>query len=162
MRKVTIYTDGASRGNPGPGGYGAVLTYVQPNGEVARRELSAGYACTTNNRMELLAAIVALEALKAPCAVELFSDSQYLVNAFNEHWIDSWQRKNWRNSQRQPVKNVDLWKRLLKAMKPHHVVFRWVRGHAGHPMNERCDELATMAADSHELLEDNGFDKEAS
>ena len=159
MREVTIYTDGASQGNPGPGGYGAVLTYVKQDGEVARRELSAGYACTTNNRMELLGVIVALEALKAPCAVEVHSDSQYVVKAFNDHWIEGWQRKGWRNSQKKPVKNVDLWKRLLAAMQPHEVTYLWVKGHAGHPMNERCDELATSAADSGTLLEDTGFDE---
>lgn len=156
---MTIYTDGASRGNPGPGGYGAVLTYVQQDGSVARRELSAGYAHTTNNRMELLGVIVALEALKAPCEVEVHSDSQYVVKAFNDHWIDGWQRRGWRNSQKQPVKNVDLWKRLLAAMQSHKVAFCWVKGHAGHPMNERCDELATCAADGHDLLEDVGFDE---
>ncbi len=157
MRKVIIYTDGASRGNPGPGGYGAVLSCERRDGSTALRELSAGYACTTNNRMELLGVIVALEALKVPCDVEVHSDSQYVVNAFNQHWIDGWQRKNWRNSQRQPVKNADLWKRLLAAMEPHEVTFRWVKGHAGHPMNERCDELATEAADGEELLDDDGF-----
>ncbi len=157
MQRVTIYTDGASRGNPGPGGYGAVLTCVLRDGSTASRELSAGYARTTNNRMELLAVIVALEALKSACEVEVHSDSQYVVNAFNQHWIDGWQRKRWRNSQNQPVKNVDLWKRLLLAMEPHEVTFSWVKGHAGHPLNERCDELATAAADGTALLEDTGF-----
>lgn len=160
MQKVVIYTDGASRGNPGPGGYGAVLTCATRDGGTASRELSAGYARTTNNRMELLAVIAALEALKSPCSVEVHSDSQYVVNAFNQRWIDGWKRKGWRNSQKQPVKNADLWKRLLSAMEPHEVTFRWVKGHAGHPLNERCDELATAAADGCDLMEDEGFSSE--
>ena len=147
--KVTIYTDGSSRGNPGPGGYGAVLL----SGPY-RKELSAGYAVTTNNRMELMAAIVGLEALKRPCQVELYSDSKYLVDAFNQHWIDSWLKKNWVNSQKKPVKNPDLWKRLLKAKEPHEVMFIWVKGHDGHPQNERCDKMATAAAAGDMLIED--------
>lgn len=156
---VTIYTDGAARGNPGPGGYGAVLHYVDGQGQLHTKELSQGYECTTNNRMELLAAIVALEALKAPCSVKLYSDSQYVVNAFNQHWIDGWLKRGWKNAQKQPVKNVDLWKRLLEAKNPHEVEFCWVKGHAGHPENERCDQLATAAADSSALLVDEGFDQ---
>lgn len=152
---VRIYTDGSARGNPdGPGGYGAVLSYTDGNGSEHKRELSAGYRKTTNNRMELMAAIAGLEALIKPCTVELYSDSQYLVNAFNQHWIDSWIKKGWKRGKNEPVKNVDLWKRLLEAMKPHKVSFIWVKGHAGHPQNERCDELATSAADGDKLLED--------
>ena len=114
--KVKIYTDGAARGNPdGPGGYGTILSYMDSKGEEHIREYSQGYKKTTNNRMELMAAIVGLEALNRPCEVELYSDSKYLVDAFNQHWIDSWLRKNWVNSQKKPVKNPDLWKRLLKA-----------------------------------------------
>jgi ribonuclease HI len=157
--KVTIYTDGAARGNPnGPGGYGTVLEYIDSKGQTHRREYSAGYQKTTNNRMELLAAIVGLEALIKPCQVELYSDSQYLVKAFNDHWIDGWKKKNWMRSGKEPVKNVDLWKRLLKAMEPHQVTYIWVKGHAGHPENERCDQLATTAADGQNLLVDPGID----
>ena len=157
--RVVAYTDGSSRGNPGPGGYGAVLLYVDPAGEEHRKELSRGYRLTTNNRMELLGAIVALEALKRPCEVELHSDSQYVVNAFNQHWVEGWLRKGWKNSQKQPVKNVDLWQRLLAAMRPHRVTWLWVKGHAGHELNERADELATRAADGIDgpLLDDEGF-----
>ena len=153
--KVTLYTDGAARGNPdGPGGYGAVLQYVDSKGILHEKELSAGYRKTTNNRMELMAAIAALEALVKPCRVELYSDSKYLTDAFNQHWIDSWQKRGWRKSDKSPVKNVDLWKRLLDAMKMHQVTFHWVKGHDGHPENERCDRLATSAADGENLLED--------
>lgn len=155
--KVTIYTDGSARGNPdGPGGYGTILEYIDPKGQVHKREFSAGYKKTTNNRMELMAAIVGLEALIKPCQVELYSDSQYLIKAFNDRWINSWLKNNWRNSKKEPVKNVDLWQRLLKAMEPHQVTYIWVKGHAGHPGNERCDQLATMAADGGNLLVDPG------
>ena len=157
--RVVAYTDGSSRGNPGPGGYGAVLLYVDPAGVEHRKELNGGYRITTNNRMELLGAIVALEALRRPCEVELHSDSQYVVNAFNQHWVEGWQRKGWKNAQKQPVKNVDLWQRLLRAMEPHRVTWLWVKGHAGHALNERADELATRAADGLDgpLLDDEGF-----
>ena len=157
--RVVAYTDGSSRGNPGPGGYGAVLLYVDPAGVEHRKELNGGYRVTTNNRMELLGAIVALEALRRPCEVELHSDSQYVVNAFNQHWVEGWQRKGWKNAQKQPVKNVDLWQRLLRAMESHRVTWLWVKGHAGHALNERADELATRAADGLDgpLLDDEGF-----
>ena len=155
--KVTIYTDGAARGNPdGPGGYGTILSYVDSRGTEHRKELSAGYQRTTNNRMELMAAIAGLEALNRPCNVTLYSDSQYLVRAFNEHWIDGWIKKGWKRSANEPVKNVDLWKRLLSAKQPHQVTFIWVKGHNGHPQNERCDRLATAAADGTGLLIDPG------
>ena len=159
LAHVTVYTDGSSRGNPGPGGYGAVLLYTDPAGGEHRKEFSQGYRTTTNNRMELLAVIVALEALLRPCEVEVHSDSQYVVNAFNQHWVQGWLKKGWKNSQKQPVKNVDLWKRLLAAMEPHRVSWVWVKGHAGHELNERCDQLATDAADgmTGPLLEDAGF-----
>lgn len=155
--KVVVYTDGAARGNPGNGGYGAVLSYTAPSGKEHTLELSGGFERTTNNRMELLAVIAALEALKRPCDVELHSDSQYVVNAFNKHWVDGWLKRGWQTSAKKPVKNVDLWKRLLAAKKPHNVTFHWVKGHAGHPLNERCDELATTAADSGTLSIDKGF-----
>ena len=154
---VKIYTDGSARGNPdGPGGYGTVLHYTDVKGNLHVREYSQGYVRTTNNRMELMAAIVGLEALNRPCQVELYSDSQYLVNAFNQHWIESWQKKNWKRGKNEPVKNVDLWKRLLAAKAPHDVKFIWVKGHDGHPQNERCDELATTEADGTELIVDEG------
>lgn len=155
---VDIFTDGAARGNPGPGGYGAVLRFVDSAGVRHERELSQGYARTTNNRMELLSVIVALEALKRPCDIALYSDSQYVVNAFNQHWVDGWLKRGWKNASKQPVKNVDLWKRLLVAMDTHTVQFHWVKGHAGHPENERCDHLATAAADDPAChLVDEGF-----
>ena len=146
--QVKIYTDGAARGNPdGPGGYGTVLEYVDSKGELHTRELSQGYKRTTNNRMELMAVIAGLEALNRPCQVELYSDSKYVVDAFNQHWIDGWIKKGWKRGKNEPVKNIDLWQRLLKAKAPHQVQFIWVKGHDGHPQNERCDTLATTAAD---------------
>lgn len=156
--KVSIYTDGAARGNPdGPGGYGTVLEYVDAKGELHKKELSQGYKKTTNNRMELMAVIAGLEALNRPCEVELYSDSKYVVDAFNQHWIDGWLKKGWKRGKNEPVKNVDLWKRLLAAKEKHQVRFIWVKGHDGHPQNERCDELATTAADSSELIDDTGI-----
>ena len=158
MMKVTIYTDGAARGNPdGPGGYGTVIEYVDPKGKLHVKELSQGYEKTTNNRMELMAVIAGLEALNRPCQVDLFSDSKYVVDAFNQKWIDGWIKKNWNRGKSGPVKNIDLWKRLLKAKEIHQVTFHWVKGHDGHPQNERCDELATAAADSETLIEDTGI-----
>lgn len=156
--KVTIYTDGSARGNPdGPGGFGTVIHYVDGSGKLYVKEISGGYQRTTNNRMELMAAIAGLEALNRPCTVELYSDSKYLVDAFNQHWIDSWLKKGWKRGKKEEVKNVDLWKRLLKAKEPHQVSFFWVKGHAGHPENERCDFLATSAADHGALLVDEGL-----
>lgn len=159
MSKVQIYTDGSARGNPdGPGGYGAVLHFTDSKGQLHEKELSAGYKKTTNNRMELMAAIVALEALNRPCEVDLYSDSKYLTDAFNQHWIDNWVKNNWKRGKSGPVKNIDLWGRLLKAKAPHRVNFIWVKGHAGHPQNERCDQLATTAADGTGLLTDEGVE----
>lgn len=154
---VKIYTDGAARGNPdGPGGYGSVLEYVDPKGKLHVKELSRGYVRTTNNRMELMAVIAGLEVLNRPCTVEVYSDSQYVVNAFNQHWVDSWIKKDWKRGKNEPVKNIDLWKRLLQAKEPHNVSFHWVKGHDGHPQNERCDQLATAAADGDDLSVDEG------
>ena len=159
MTKVTIYTDGAARGNPdGPGGYGAVIEFIDSRGNLHTKELSQGYVKTTNNRMELMGAIAALEAQNRPCEVELWSDSGYLVDAFNKHWIDSWIRNRWMRSKTHPVKNVDLWQRLLEASKMHRVTWNWVKGHSGHPQNERCDALATAAADSPDLIPDPGIE----
>jgi ribonuclease HI len=135
-QRVTIYTDGACSGNPGPGGWGAILQFGDTT-----KELNGGEAHTTNNRMELMAAIAALEALKRPCAVDLHTDSQYLRNGIMT-WIHGWKKNGWRTSDKKLVKNVDLWKRLDEALAHHKIQWHWVKGHAGHPMNERADELA--------------------
>lgn len=157
MTKVLLFTDGAARGNPdGPGGYGAVLQFTDTKGQLHEKTMAAGYEKTTNNRMELMAAIAGLEALTRSCQVELYSDSKYLTDAFNQHWIENWVKNNWKRGKSGPVKNIDLWKRLLNAMKIHQVTFHWVKGHAGHPQNERCDKLATSAADGDDLLIDEG------
>lgn len=153
MKRVIIHTDGGCKGNPGPGGYGAVLV-SGPH----RMELSAGYRLTTNNRMELRAAIAALELLKQPCEVELHSDSKYVIDAMTKKWIAGWQKRGWKTAANQPVKNRDLWTRLIAASTPHRIDWRWVKGHAGHAENERCDELANTAVRSRDLLDDDGFD----
>ncbi len=140
MKKVTIYTDGACSGNPGPGGWGAVLIY---NG--IEKEMSGAEKDTTNNRMELFAAISALRALKEPCEVELYSDSAYLCNAINEQWLFDWKQKNWRNASKKDVKNVDLWEELITLMGLHRITFIKVKGHADNVYNNRCDKLATTA-----------------
>lgn len=158
MQHVDIFSDGSSRGNPGPGGFGTVMRFIDNQGQEHRRELSGGFKETTNNRMELLGAIVGLEKLKRPCEVTLYSDSQYVVNAFNQHWVEGWLKRGWKNANKQPVKNIDLWKRLLAAKEPHSVTFVWVKGHAGHPENELCDTLATQAADGSNLQIDAGFE----
>lgn len=158
LPEVELYTDGAARGNPdGPGGYGFVLRFVDSRGVLHEKEGSQGYVQTTNNRMELMAAIAGLECLTKPCRVALYSDSQYLVKAFTEHWIDAWVSKGWKRGRNEPVKNTDLWKRLLEAAAPHSIQYVWVKGHADNPLNERCDRLATGAADGDDLLTDEGF-----
>jgi ribonuclease HI len=139
MKAVEIFTDGACSGNPGPGGWGAILRY---NGQV--RELSGGEALTTNNRMELMAAISALGALKEPCKVDLWTDSNYVRDGISG-WIDGWKKNGWKTAARQPVKNAELWQALDEARKRHKVTWHWVKGHAGHPENERADELARLA-----------------
>jgi ribonuclease HI len=147
MTSIEIYTDGSAKGNPnGPGGYGALLRYKDAAGKIHEKHLSAGYRRTTNNRMELMAAIAALECLNRPCSVSLYSDSSYLSDAFNKRWIEGWKRENWRRGKKNEVKNIDLWERLLRAAAPHQVKWIWVKGHAGHPENELCDKLATDAA----------------
>ena len=159
--KVKVYTDGSARGNPdGPGGYGCVIHYTDAKGGLHQREYSGGYVKTTNNRMELMAAIVGLEALTRPCEVELYSDSKYVIDAFNQKWIDSWVAKGWKRGKNKPVKNIDLWKRLLAAKDQHQVSFIWVKGHDGHAENERCDYLATTAADGNDLIVDEGCPQE--
>lgn len=156
MKIVTIHTDGACKGNPGPGGYGSVLVAGKH-----RKELSAGYRLTTNNRMELRAAIAALELLSEPCSVDLHSDSKYLVDAISKRWIAGWQKRGWKKADKQPVKNRDLWQLLLAAMQPHKVRWHWVKGHAGNRENERCDDLANEAVAAGRLLEDEGFGQDA-
>ena len=160
MDKVFLYSDGSARGNPGPGGFGTVLKFTDANGVLHEKEFTAGYRMTTNNRMELLGVITGLEALKHPCEVVVISDSKYVVDAFEQNWVDGWLKNNFRTASKKPVKNQDLWKRLLDAKSKHEVSFQWVKGHAGHPENERCDELATTSADGENLLEDTGFDDE--
>ena len=149
MVQVDLFTDGAAKGNPGPGGYGSIL-----RSGAHEKELSGGFYHTTNNRMELMAMIVGLEALKSSCEVRVVSDSKYVVDAFNLRWIDGWKRRGWAK-----VKNPDLWKRLLKAMEPHKVRYEWVRGHNDHPENERCDRLA-VAASLKPTAQDFGFQPE--
>ena len=149
MKKVIIYTDGSAKGNPGPGGYGVVLKYTDENGVVHEREISGGHPDTTNNRMELMAAIVGLEALNYPCEVDLYSDSKYLIDAFQKDWVGKWIKSGWKKADKKPVLNTELWERLLKAKEGHEVNFCWVKGHAGNPENERCDKLAQDAADGY-------------
>ena len=138
MSDVTIYTDGACSGNPGPGGWGAILVHGE-----TRKELSGGEPETTNNRMELQAAIEALNALKRPCKVELYTDSVYVRDGITK-WIKGWQRNGWRTAAKKPVKNAELWQALQAALQPHDIDWHWVKGHAGHPENERADELARI------------------
>jgi ribonuclease HI len=144
MKDITIYTDGACSGNPGPGGWAAVLRFGAPP-NVVERELSGAEAETTNNRMEMTAALRALEALKEPCRVALHSDSAYLVNAFLDRWIDGWRRRGWRKADKSPVLNRDLWERLIAESERHDITWVKVKGHAGDPLNERMDELAVRA-----------------
>ncbi len=152
MRKtVAIFTDGSCLGNPGPGGYGVVLKYQQH-----LKEMSGGFLQTTNNRMELMAAIVGLESLKEDCNVVLTTDSQYVRLGITQ-WLKNWKRNNWRTSQKEPVKNKDLWQRLDAASARHQIDWQWVKGHAGHPENERCDELARVAATEKATAVDTGF-----
>ena len=143
MKKVYIYTDGACRGNPGNGGWGAILVYAG-----VEKELSGGERETTNNRMELMAAIAAMEALKEPCEIVLTSDSKYLTDAINKGWIKSWKARGWKKADKSQVLNVELWQRIDDLINIHKVTFVWVQGHAGHPYNEKCDVLATTFADS--------------
>lgn len=145
MKKVELYTDGACRGNPGPGGWGVLLRYAEQE-----RELYGYQADATNNQMELMAAIRGLEALKQPCDVRLTTDSKYVLQGMTE-WLAGWKRKGWRNASGQPVKNQDLWQRLEAAAQPHNIQWNWVRGHTGHPDNERVDSLANRAIDERKL-----------
>ena len=151
LKQIHIYTDGSCLGNPGPGGYGVVMTYKKHT-----KELSGGFALTTNNRMELLAPVVALESLKEKCNIILTSDSQYMRQGITQ-WIHGWKKKNWVTSNKTPVKNVDLWKRLDAAAQKHEIDWQWVKGHSGHPENERCDVLARTAAEASPTDADEGY-----
>lgn len=151
MKKVTLYSDGACSGNPGPGGFGTILQWSDQE-----RELSGGFRKTTNNRMELLGVISGLQALKEPCEVVVVTDSQYVVNAIEKGWARSWRAKGWRRSTG-PALNPDLWGTLLDLCDKHRVKFTWIRGHSGHPQNERCDRLAVDAAHARDLPADSGF-----
>ena len=152
-KTVEIYTDGSCLGNPGPGGYGVVMKYQQH-----LKELSGGFIETTNNRMELMAAIAALESLKRPCSIDISTDSQYVRQGITQ-WLVNWKRNNWRTAAKEPVKNKDLWQRLDAACQPHEIRWHWVKGHAGHPENERCDVLAREAATSRATQPDPGFSR---
>lgn len=145
MKSIRIYSDGACSGNPGPGGWGAILECDRPKAE---KEISGGEANTTNNRMELLAVISALELLREPCDVTVFTDSSYVCDAFRKRWIDGWLRNGWKTAAKEPVKNMELWQRMLQAMNGHKVAWEWVRGHNGHPQNERADRLAVAAREA--------------
>ena len=153
LRQVTIHTDGSCLGNPGPGGYGAVLEH-----EGREMELSGGFRRTTNNRMEILAVIVGLEALKEPCAVTIYSDSRYVVDAVEKGWARKWRASGWMRNKRERALNPDLWQRLLAALDEHRVTLRWVRGHAGNQGNIRADRLAVAAASGAGLPADEGFE----
>ena len=151
QKQVNIFTDGSCLGNPGPGGYGAIIEYGKH-----RKELQQGYQLTTNNRMEMLAAVRALETLTQPCQVELYSDSQYLRQGITQ-WIHNWKRNGWRTADKKTVKNADLWQALDQQCQRHRIAWHWVKGHAGHPQNERCDELARTAAGGNDLATDHGY-----
>ncbi|MGB0326332.1 MAG: ribonuclease HI [Akkermansiaceae bacterium] len=152
MKKVIIHTDGGARGNPGPGGFGAILSFG-PH----RKEIRGAFDHTTNNRMELMAAISALELLNEECEVTLHSDSRYLVDAMTKGWLTGWKKKGWIKSDKKPVLNRDLWERLDRALDGHDITWKWVKGHAGNPLNERCDELVHEAIDAGDLEEDLGY-----
>ncbi|TDF41603.1 ribonuclease HI [Alteromonadaceae bacterium M269] len=155
MKQMQIYTDGSCLGNPGPGGYAAVLEYKQHV-----KEVSGGFSKTTNNRMELLAAIEGLKHLTEPCQVTLTTDSQYVKQGINQ-WIHNWRKNGWKTSTKKPVKNADLWQQLDEQVKRHKIDWRWVKGHSGHPQNERCDELARNAANGKNLPQDKGYEENA-
>lgn len=148
MKKVEIYTDGACSGNPGPGGWGAVLRY-RSDEKVYEKELSGGDAATTNNRMELTAFIEALGLLKEPCEVRYCSDSQYVINGLEKGWAKSWRARGWKKADKSPALNADLWAKALELAEKHTITYIWVKGHAGHPENERCDQLAVAQSKAH-------------
>ena len=146
MKQVTIYTDGACSGNPGPGGWGAILRYKE-----VERALSGGEAETTNNRMELLGVITALQALKEPCEVDLWSDSKYVIDALSKGWAQSWRSNGWRKADKKPALNVDLWEQLLPLVEKHTVHYHWVKGHAENEKNNRCDQLAVAESQKYKI-----------
>ena len=151
LKQVSLFTDGSCLGNPGPGGYGAILIYKQH-----QKELSQGYRLTTNNRMELMAAIAGLQSLQEPCIVQLTTDSQYVKQGITQ-WIQNWKRRGWLTASKEPVKNVDLWKLLDAQVQRHQVHWHWVKGHSGHDENERCDILARAQACRRDLPQDTGY-----
>ncbi len=142
LKQIELYSDGACSGNPGPGGWGALLRFKD-----VEKELSGGERETTNNRMELMGVISGLESLKEPCMVKIFTDSKYIADAFLKNWLDSWQKNGWKTAAKKPVKNRELWERLLIQAARHKLTWNWIRGHAGHPENERCDKLAVTERD---------------
>ncbi len=152
IKKINLYSDGSCLGNPGRGGYGIILEY---NGK--SKEMNQGYTLTTNNRMEILGVIVGLQALKEKCHVEIYTDSQYVINAIKKAWLANWQKNGWKTANKKDVKNKDLWEILYKELQKHSINFNWIKGHSGHPMNERCDALAKEAAEKKDLLEDKGY-----
>lgn len=159
MKHVDAFSDGSARGNPGPGGWGAVMRYTDADGGIHTAEGSQGYRRTTNNRMEILGALWCLETLTEPCVVVMTTDSQYVVNAVEKGWARGWAKAGWIKHDGKPAKNRDLWERMLTQLDRHRVRFRWVKGHNGHPENERCDRLATSAADDPaSRIDDVGFD----
>ena len=155
MKEIKVYTDGSCLGNPGPGAYAAILRYNDNE-----KKLVDGYALTTNNRMEVLAAIVALESLSEQCKVTIFTDSRYLCDAIEKRWLRSWQKNGWKTAAKKPVKNQDLWQRLSPLLEKHVVKFSWVEGHSGHAENEECDSLARTKAAEKGLPPDIGFSKD--
>ncbi len=157
LKTIDLYTDGACSGNPGKGGYGVVLKYKEHT-----KELSGGFLLTTNNRMEILAVIKGLEALNETCNVNVYSDSKYVIDAINEGWVYKWELNGWMRNKKDPAINVDLWEQLLVLLDEHNVEFHWVKGHAGHAENERCDKLAVSAYQADDLPEDTGYNSEES
>ena len=149
MKKVEIYTDGACSGNPGPGGWGAVLRYRSADGQVYEKELNGGDASTTNNRMELTAFIEAVGLLKEPCEIRYCSDSQYVINGLEKGWAKGWRARGWKKADKSPALNPDLWAKALDLAEQHRITYVWVKGHAGHPENERCDQLAVAQSKAH-------------
>jgi ribonuclease HI len=153
-KRIHAFTDGSCIGNPGPGGWAAILRFNH-----VEKVLTDGYARTTNNRMEVMAALFALSALREPCKVELFTDSRYLCDAVEKRWLASWRKNGWKTAAKKPVKNRDLWERLIPLLEKHAVSFHWLEGHAGHPLNERADVLAKEAASAPSLQPDAGFEE---
>lgn len=157
--EVSIYTDGACANNPGAGGYGIVLIYEKSDGSKIQKELSKGFKLTTNNRMELMAVVDALNSLKKPCKIKLYSDSKYVIDAINQKWLEGWQAKNWKLNTKNPVKNIDLWKKFLLAQQNHEIEYIWVKGHASNQYNNLCDKLAVEARMKNDLEIDENFEQ---